>query len=208
MRIEGDFVFNGPRSEVWEVVRDPDVLASCIPGAQKLTKLNENEYLGVINLKIGPVSGSFEGKVIMSNEVPPESCTLTVEGKGGPGFGKGVGNIHLFDNGDGKTLLKYDGELQIGGKLANVGQRLVDGVSKSMIRQGLEKMDNALQNRIAAKSEGQKPDTVTAVESEAVDPVVDDTSKKSLTSIAEVRMLMYVIPVGIALALIGYFLSR
>lgn len=154
MKIDGDYVFNGPRAEVWEMVRDPDVLASCLPGTQKLTQISENQYEGIINLRIGPVNGSFGGVLTVSNEVPPQSCTLTVEGKGAAGFATGVGNVELVEQGPDKTLLKYSGELNIGGKLAGVGQRLIDSVGKSMIRKGLESMDKALVARLAAKAAG------------------------------------------------------
>jgi hypothetical protein len=95
---------------------------------------------------------------VVSDEVPPESCTLSVEGKGSPGFIKGTGHVHLIDQGDHATLMNYEGDLQVGGRLASVGQRLIDTVSKSIIRQGLESLNRALQARVAANSEGQEED--------------------------------------------------
>ncbi len=86
-----------------------------------------------MNVRIGPVSGIFSGSWV-SNEVPPESCTLTADGRGGPGFERDVGNVQFADQGDGTTLMKYDGEVQIGGTIASVGQRMIDSVAKSMIR--------------------------------------------------------------------------
>lgn len=152
MKLEGDYLFNGPREEVWAMVRDPDVLASCLPGTTSLKQISPNEYEGGINIRIGPVSGSFAGKLTVSNEVPPESCTLTVEGKGAAGFAKGVGNVVLEEKGPDKTLLKYTGELAIGGKLAAIGQRLIESVGKSMINKGFETLDKTLQQRMAAKA--------------------------------------------------------
>lgn len=152
MKLEGEYVFNGPRPDVWELVRDPDALVTAIPGTEKLTKISENEYEGKINLRLGPVSGSFAGKLTVSNEVPPESCTLTVEGKGIAGFAKGIGHVTLIEQPEGKTMLKYTGELNIGGRLASVGQRLFDSVSKNMIRQGFDALDKTLAKRMAAKS--------------------------------------------------------
>jgi carbon monoxide dehydrogenase subunit G len=130
-------------------VRDPNVLASCIPGAQSMEQVSENEYEGRMNVRVGPVAGVFSGRLLVSNEVRPESFTLTVEGRGAPGFVKGSGNVLLSQVGDDTTLMKYDGELQVGGKLAGVGQRLLDSVGKSIIRQGLESMDQQLQARLA-----------------------------------------------------------
>jgi carbon monoxide dehydrogenase subunit G len=144
MKIEGEYTFTGPRERVWEVVRDPDMLASALPGTKSLVLVGENEYEGEIQVRIGPVAGTFGGNVTLSNEVELESLTLTVEGKGKVGFLKGSGDILLSDQGENETLMKYIGEVQIGGRVASVGQRLFDTVSKSMIKQGLEKLNESL----------------------------------------------------------------
>jgi hypothetical protein len=156
MKLQGEYIFNGPREEVWELVRDPGVLATALPGTQSLSQVSENEYTGEMNVRVGPVAGAFSGRVAVSDEVPPESYTLTVDGKGRPGFAKGTGHVQLIDQGDGTTLMKYEGEVQIGGRIASVGQRLIDTASKSMIRQGLEALNTALEARVTAKSEGQE----------------------------------------------------
>ena len=156
MKIQGEYVFDGPREEVWELLRDPEVLATALPGTQSLTPVSENEYEGKMNVRVGPVSGAFSGRVIASNEVSPESYTLTVEGKGKAAFVTASGDVLLIDQGDDATLMKYEGEFQVGGKLVSVGQRLIDSVSKKMLRQGLDTLNKALQERMAAKSEGQE----------------------------------------------------
>ncbi len=156
MKLEGQYIFNGPREEVWELVRDPQVLATALPGTQSLSQVSENEYAGEMNVRVGPVAGAFSGRVAVSDEVPPESYTLSVEGKGSPGFAKGTGHVQLIDQGNGTTLMKYEGEVQIGGRIASVGQRLIDTASKSMIRQGLEALNKALEARVAAKAEGKE----------------------------------------------------
>jgi hypothetical protein len=137
-------------------VRDPEVLSTALPGTQSLSQVSENEYEGKMHVRVGPVAGLFSGRVVISNEVPPESYTLTVEGRGSPGFAKGTGHVQLMDQGDGTTLMKYEGEMQIGGRIASVGQRLMDTASRSMIRQGLDTLNQALQARVAAKSGGQE----------------------------------------------------
>jgi len=147
MKIEGEYIFDGPREDLWELVRDPEVLATCLPGTQSVQKMSDNEYAGEIKVRIGPISGTFSGQLFVTNEVPPVSCTLTVEGKGKVGFLKGIGNIDMIDQGEGKTLMKYTGEVQIGGKVASVGQRLFDTVSKGMTKQGLDKLNEILQTR-------------------------------------------------------------
>jgi len=154
MELAGEYVFDGPREDVWEMMRDPAVLATALPGTQSLDQVDENEYAGKMHVRVGPVAGVFSGRVLISDEVPPESYILSVEGRGGPGFGKGSGRVQLIDRGDGKTLMKYEGELQIGGKLASVGQRLIESVSKSLLRQGLESLNQALQTRLAGEGEG------------------------------------------------------
>jgi len=150
MRIEGQYTFDGPREILWELVRDPKVLSTCLPGTQSMRQVGEHEYEGEIGIRVGPISGSFAGQLSVTNEVPPASCTLTVEGKGKVGFLKGVGNIDMTDQGQGKTLMKYTGEVQIGGKVASVGQRLFDSVSRGMIDQAMGKLNEALKARSAA----------------------------------------------------------
>jgi carbon monoxide dehydrogenase subunit G len=146
MKLVGEYTFNGPREEVWKIMRDPDVLVTALPGTKSMKQVSEKEYDGEVNIRIGPISGSFRGKLTVSNEIPPESITLTVEGKGKVGFLKGAGDVELIDRGDGTTLMRYNGEVQVGGKVASVGQRLFDTVSKSMIKQGLDKLNETLQD--------------------------------------------------------------
>jgi len=148
MKLEGEYIFSGPREEVWELLRDPEVLATALPGTQSLTPVSENEYEGKMHVRVGPVSGAFSGRVVASNEVPPESYTLTVEGTGAAAFVKASGDVQLIDQGDGTTLMKYEGGFQVGGKLVSVGQRLIDSVSKRMLRHGLDTMNKALQERM------------------------------------------------------------
>jgi carbon monoxide dehydrogenase subunit G len=147
-----------------------------------LEHVGENEYKGEMNVRIGPVAGLFSGRLVVSNEIPPESCTLTVEGKGSTGFANGTGNVILSDLGDGTTLMKYVGEVQIGGKLASVGQRLIDTASKSMIRQGLEAFNSALQARMATKSGEGTFDYKPPSESKFIAAVAKDMAGEMLSS--------------------------
>ncbi len=149
MKLSGEFVFDGKQNEVWELLRDPDELAKAMPGTQRLEKVSENEYTGKMNIRIGPVSGVFSGKLTISDEAPPDSFTMQVDGRGAPGFVKGTGAIQLTAQDGDKTLMQYTGDMQIGGRLASVGQRLIDSVSKSMVKQGLESLNMALQAKHA-----------------------------------------------------------
>jgi carbon monoxide dehydrogenase subunit G len=203
MKLKGEYVFNGPREEVWELMRDPEVLATALPGTQSLTPVSENEYEGEMHVRVGPVAGAFSGRVVASDEVPPESYTLTVEGKGAPGFAKGTGHVQLIDQGDGTTLMKYEGEMQIGGRIASVGQRLMDSASKSMIRQGLETLNKALETRVA-KSEGQeeieyKPPS----ETEFAAAVAKDMAGEMLSSS---RMIWIAVAVVIVIVIVAVIL--
>jgi carbon monoxide dehydrogenase subunit G len=193
---------------VWELVRDPEVLATALPGTQSLEQVGENEYEGTMNVRIGPVAGAFSGRIVVSNEVAPESCTLSVEGKGKPGFVKGTGNVHLLDRGDGTTLMKYEGEMQIGGRLASVGQRLIDTASKSMIRQGLDALNKALEVRVAAKAGGQEEIEYEAPsEAEFAAAVAKDMAGEMLSS-AWTRMILIALAVAIVIVIAVVILTR
>jgi hypothetical protein len=202
MKIEGEYLFHGPRDDVWEIVRDPDVLATALPGTKSLDRVGENEYVGEMNVRVGPVAGLFSGRLIVSNEVPPTSLTLTVDGRGAPGFINGAGNIVLNDQGDGTTMMKYDGDVQIGGKLASVGQRLLDTASKSIIRQGLEALDMALQARVAAKGEGKAVEYTAPTETQFAAAVAKDMAGQIFTPARIIWIVVAVIAIVAILAVI------
>jgi len=209
MKLEGEYVFDGPREEVWKIVRDPEVLATALPGAQELEQVGENEYAGKMNIRIGPVSGVFSGKLVVSDEAPPESYTLSVEGRGAPGFGKGVGHVQLLEHEDGKTLMKYDGDMEVGGRLANVGQRLIDTASRSMIAQGLESLNNALKARLQAEEEGVEIAYTPPSEAEFAAAVARDMAKEMLPEMLPPPHTLGIILVVAAVAfLLGVLLGR
>jgi carbon monoxide dehydrogenase subunit G len=174
MKVEGDHFFNATRQQVWELFRDTEVMAAALPGTKQMEAVGENEYQAVMHIRVGPVSGEFSGNLVISNESFPESYTMTVEGKGKPGFMKGTGDILLVEQPTGGTLLKYTGEVQIGGKLAAVGQRLIDTVSKSMINQAFEILDQVLTEKTAAEVEGRKAEYQTTSEAEVAGAVLKD----------------------------------
>jgi carbon monoxide dehydrogenase subunit G len=205
MKIEGEYIFNGPREEVWELVRDPEVLSTALPGAQSLNQVSENEYEGAMHVRVGPVAGVFAGRLVVSDEMPPESLTLTVEGKGTPGFATGMGHVHLSPQEDGTTLMKYDGEMQIGGKLAGVGQRLLDTASKSMLRQGLEALNQALLARLEAKAAGTEVEYTPPTEAQFAAAVAKDMARELLPPPQTVGLLALVAAVAL---LVGFWLGR
>src|SRR3972149_8788226 len=200
MKLAGEYTFDGPREEVWKLVRDPDVLSTALPGTQSLTEVSENEYQGEMNVKVGPVGGVFMGRLTISNEVPPESLTMTVEGKGKPGFLNGSGNIQLIAQEDGRTLMKYEGEVQIGGRLASVGQRLLDTASKSIISQALDTLNQALQARLAAQATGQAVEYKPPSETEFVASVAKNMAGGMVLSS---RLVLVRVAVLVILAIIA-----
>jgi carbon monoxide dehydrogenase subunit G len=205
MRLEGEYVFDGPREEVWKIVRDPDVLATALPGTQSLEQVSENEYAGQMHVRIGPVSGVFAGKLIVSDEVPPESYTLSVEGRGAPGFGRGTGHVHLSELDDDKTLIKYEGDMQVGGRIAGVGQRLIDTASRSMISQGLESLNNALKARAEAEAEGVEVEYTPPSEAKFAAGVARDMAKEMLPPPRTMGILLLV---AVAAFFLGVLVGR
>jgi len=208
VKLQGEYIFDGPREEVWEIVRDPEVLATALPGTQSLELVGENEYAGKMNVRIGPVAGVFAGKIVVSDEVPPKSCTLEVEGKGAPGFGSGTGHVQLIELEDGQTLLKYEGDMQVGGKIASVGQRLIDTASKSMISQGLESLNNSLKARMQAEEEGVEVEYVPPTEAEFAAAVAKDVAREMLPPAQIVGIVAAVAAIVAAIALVVFLLKR
>jgi len=156
MKVQGEHLFKGTPQQVWELFRDTQVMAAALPGTRKMELVGENKYQAVMQVRVGPVAGEFSGELLISNEKYPESYTMTVEGRGKPGFLKGVGDVTLEAKSEDETLMGYEGEVQIGGRLAAVGQRLIDTVSKSIISQAFETLDAVLAERVSASVEGRK----------------------------------------------------
>lgn len=135
MDMTGEERIAAPRQAVWAALNDPETLKACIPGCQSLERTSPNELAATVKIKIGPVSATFKGQVTLSNLNPPESYTIEGEGKGGiAGFAKGGADVRLTDEGA-ETLLSYTVRAEIGGKLAQLGSRLIDSTSKKLATQ-------------------------------------------------------------------------
>jgi uncharacterized protein len=132
MTMNGEVQLAAPREVVWAKLNDAEVLKQCIPGCEELDMTSDTEFQAVATIKIGPVKAKFKGKVHLSDIDPPNGYKISGEGEGGvAGFAKGGAVVKLTEK-DGGTLLSYDVESQIGGKLAQLGQRLVQGTAKKL----------------------------------------------------------------------------
>ena len=130
---------------VWAAILDPEVLKQCVPGCQEMTGSPEEGFEAKVVQKVGPVKATFKGTVTLSDMQPPESLTLTGEGKGGAaGFAKGGADVRLEPKGEG-TLLSYDVEAKVGGKLAQLGSRIIDGFAKKMADQFFDNFKAAVE---------------------------------------------------------------
>ncbi len=144
MKIEGSYDIPAPRQKVWAAFLDPARLAAAMPGCEKLEAIGEGEYRTVLKIGIAAVKGTFEGKVKLSDLEPPTRYRMAVEGSGGPGFVRGEAAMELADVESG-TRVSYSADVQVGGLIASVGQRMLGGVAKMMLDQFFSQMIEQLQ---------------------------------------------------------------
>jgi hypothetical protein len=151
MKMTGEVALPADRKTVWDKLNDPAVLKACIPGCQSLEATPEGGFAAVAKIKVGPVSATFKGAVTLSDLDPPNSYKISGSGEGGvAGFAKGGAVVKLTDISAGGTLLSYDVEANIGGKLAQLGGRLIDGVSKKMADQFFTTFAKAVSGELPA----------------------------------------------------------
>jgi carbon monoxide dehydrogenase subunit G len=132
MDMTGEYRIPAPRQSVWEALNDPDVLRQCIPGCQEIVKETPTDWRGKVVAKVGPVKASFSGKITLSDLDPPNGYTIAGEGTGGAaGFAKGSAAVRLTGDGE-ATVLAYTVKANVGGKLAQIGSRLIDGTARKM----------------------------------------------------------------------------
>ncbi|MDC0139282.1 carbon monoxide dehydrogenase subunit G [Hyphomicrobiales bacterium] len=136
MKLSGSNIILAQRQLVWDALNDPDVLKDTIPGAQSVTQTNKDEFEAVVEAKVGPVKAKFTGKIKLTDIDPPNGYKISGQGQGGAaGFAKGSAEVNLIDNEDQTTTLNYTVDAQIGGKLAQIGQRLVQSTAISLSEQ-------------------------------------------------------------------------
>ena len=144
MRLEGTYDVPAPRKKVWDAFQDPKQLRKAIPGCEKLEAVGPDEYKATMKVGVGGVKGTFEGKVKLSDKQAPDSYKMAVEGSGGPGFIRGETLVTLSDH-DGGTRVAYSADLQVGGLIASVGQRMLGGVAKMMADKFFNSMADQLE---------------------------------------------------------------
>jgi len=149
MKIEGSADIPAPREKVWAAFLDPNILAKALPGCEKLEAIGPNEYKATMKIGVAAIKGTFEGKVKLSDLEPPNRYRMAVEGSGGPGFVRGDAGMQLSDVDGGGTRVSYDADVQVGGLIASVGQRMLGGVTKMMLDQFFTRMTELLTSKPA-----------------------------------------------------------
>ena len=145
MTMSGEVQLPATREAVWTKLNDPVVLKGCVPGCEQLDKVSDTEFQAIASIKVGPVKARWKGKVRLSDLDPPNGYKISGEGEGGvAGFAKGGATVALTDK-DGGTLLTYNVEAQIGGKLAQLGQRLINGAAKKLADEFFANFGKAVQ---------------------------------------------------------------
>ena len=136
MKLNGEQRIPASRQRVWEALNDPEILKQCIKGCESITKTSDTTYTARVVAKVGPVKAGFNGEVTLSNLNPPESYTISGKGEGGvAGFARGKSDVRLVETGPEDTLMSYDVDAQVGGKLAALGSRLIDSTARAMAQE-------------------------------------------------------------------------
>ena len=166
MQMTGQYRIEASRQAVWEALNDVEVLRACIPGVEEIEKTSDTGFTAKVRAKVGPVSARFAGEVTLSDLDPPNGYTIAGEGKGGAaGFAKGGAKVRLEDDG-GATLLNYDVDAQVGGKLAQIGSRLIDGTAKKMADDFFARFAETVGGPAEAPAETEAAETEAVVEAE------------------------------------------
>jgi uncharacterized protein len=137
VKVSGSYLLPGAPEQVWALLNDPERLAKCLPGCERLEPDGPDRYKAVVKFALAAISGQYSGSVELADKKPPHSLRLRLEGKGVPGFVKGEGQLELSEKG-GQTEMRYSGEAQIGGMIAAVGQRMLDAAARKIVQQFFE----------------------------------------------------------------------
>jgi hypothetical protein len=193
MEMQGSVVIPAPRQTVWDALNDPEILRQSIPGCQSITQISPTEIDASVRTKVGPVSATFNGKVTLSDLDPPNGYTISGEGKGGAaGFAKGGAKVALTDEGDG-TRLTYDVSATVGGKLAQIGSRLIDQTSKKLADEFFTKFSQNVGAAAATAAAAPVPEAAPAAAAPAPQASAPQESKRGISSWIWIPVLVAVI---------------
>lgn len=206
MQMSGEELISASRERVWEALNDPEILRQAIPGCESVEKTADDSFAATVKLKIGPVKATFKGDVTLSNIDAPNGYTIAGQGKGGAaGFGKGGADITLKDADNG-TLLVYDVTASVGGKMAQIGSRLIDGTAKKLAGEFFNSFNELV-------SSGEAPATAPPSEDQSEAPIIaEDVAEKAAPQQSDAPSQGWMkpsilIPLGIVAAIILYYLA-
>ena len=203
MDMQGSRQLSASQQQAWDSLNDPEILKACIPGCEKFDLTAENEYAVMVAVKIGPVSAKFNGKVKLADIQAPVSYALQFEAQGGvAGFGQGESNVNLLPTESGCEL-RYTVHSKVGGKIAQLGQRLIDGVAKSLAEDFFKRFELALQARYPATS------NTTDLEEQAARPQAKENAALTRNSVASL-LARWVWPAlgAVVVGLLAWFVMR
>jgi len=203
MEFKGRYLIPASPEKVWNSLNDPQILRQCVPGCERMDKTDDTHFSAAAVLKIGPVKATFNANITLDNLDPPRRCTLKGEGQGGvAGFARGEAEVVLTPEGDG-TVLSYTAQAQIGGKLAQIGQRLIDGAAKQVADDFFVRFSAAVVNA---------PDAIAEVppqpQPEPVQPRADTPTEKREGLAPEIWVTGLIALIAALLLLFGVVFNR
>ncbi|MSP66804.1 MAG: carbon monoxide dehydrogenase [Alphaproteobacteria bacterium] len=196
MEITGEYTLPAPRQAVWEALQDPAVLRASMPGCETLEKLSDTEFTAKVTTKVGPVKAKFTGKVTLSDLDPPNGYTISGEGQGGvAGFAKGSAKVQLSDAGPGQTTLRYTVDAMVGGKIAQIGSRLIEGTARKLA----DEFFGSFTAQVAARAAATAPVAPAAAAQPAAPSPAPSAPREGIPA------FVWIAGVVIAVALLLYF---
>lgn len=201
MDMQGSRPLAVSQQQAWDSLNDPEILKACIPGCEKFERVDENEYAVTVAVKIGPVSAKFNGKVKLADIEAPVSYALQFEAQGGvAGFGQGESKVELIPH-EGGCELKYTVHSKVGGKIAQLGQRLIDGVAKSLAEDFFKRFDEALQAKFAGGD-------ATVSEGDGIQTTMSsESSRAPAPGASNIQRLLWPAVAAVVLAMLVWYFS-
>lgn len=210
MEMKGEYRIPAPRERVWAALNDPEILKACIPGCESLESSAENEFKATVKAKVGPVSARFSGRVTLSDFDPPKSYRISGEGQGGAaGFAKGGAVVELEESGS-ETVLRYTADAQVGGKLAQIGSRLIDGTAKKLADEFFEAFAARVGGEQSAAAGSAQPAEPAAVAPPTVapPPIVPPSSAAAPASVSQGWRVWAYAGGAVVIAIVAYLALR